>query len=113
MKSSVRRYSSSALMSAKKKVNAFNRAEGTVQRKIDRLRTEIEKLEAEKAPAYVIRLKTNDLLLHESKYKRIQCSRVKATQKYRCPYRRPAGRDAVRQNTELKIAASEGVSCLI
>ena len=33
-----RRYSSSALRSAKKKVNSFNRAEGNAQQKVDQLR---------------------------------------------------------------------------
>lgn len=82
MKNSVRRYSTSALKSAKVKTNGFIRREGAISLKMDRLRKEIEKLEAKKSPAHVIRLKTNDLRLLESTFKRVQFSRVKADAQY-------------------------------
>ena len=82
MKKPVRRYSKSALKSAKMKANAFIRTEGNIASKIDDLRKEISDLEANGGQKHVVQIKTNDLALLESNVKRVMSSRVKAEAKF-------------------------------
>jgi len=82
MRNSVRRYSTSALKSARKRANSYVQAEGTAEQKMDRLRKEIETLEAQNTPAHVIRLKKNNLALVESRFKQVRRQRVKAELKF-------------------------------
>ena len=82
MKKPVRRYSKSALKSAKMKANAFIRTEGNIASKIDGIRKEISDLEANGSTPHIVRIKANNLALLEGNAKRVKFSRVKAEAKY-------------------------------